>query len=198
MNSSRFLVFLAVWAVVATVAGALHLFLHLPPVGVQGVIVLVSLSFSVALARVSWLRSGAEALPVKAILAFHLTRFVGIWFLWLYAQGRMPAEFAQRAGWGDIAAAVGAMVLLVWPMGRGFWRALVVWNVLAAVDLFVAVGTAGWLNRTRPGSMIELAVLPLALIPLFLVPVLIGSHFVLLRRGAGKAFGAQRVAASSL
>jgi hypothetical protein len=60
------------------------------------------------------------------------------------------------------------------------------WNLLGAADLFVAVGTAGWLNATRPGSMIEMATLPLTLIPLWVVPVLLTSHLYLLRRQAAE------------
>ena len=72
--------------------------------------------------------------------------------------------------------------MLFWPEGRGFRRALFWWNIVGAADLLVAVGTAGWLNATRPNSMIEMASLPLTLVPLFAVPVLLTSHLYLLRR----------------
>jgi hypothetical protein len=114
-------------------------------------------------------------------------RFVGFYFLWLHAQGRLPAEFAHRAGWGDIIAAAGALILLFWPEGPGFRRALWIWNIVGLADLFVAVGTAGWLNLTRPGSMIEVAGLPLTLVPLWAVPILMTSHFVIFRRICGEA-----------
>jgi hypothetical protein len=87
-----------------------------------------------------------------------------------------PAEFAHRAGWGDIAAAGGALVLLFWPEGAGFRRALLGWNIFGAADLLLAFGTAGWMNLTRPGAMIEMSGLPLTLVPLWLVPVLLSSH----------------------
>jgi hypothetical protein len=178
----RLLLLLALWGAAATAAGAVHALAHLPPVGVQVLIASLTVVFSVALAGVDWLRTAAAAVGVRAILAVHLLRFVGVWFLWLHAEGRLPAEFAERAGWGDIAAATAALVLVFWPDGPGQRRALFWWNLLGAADLLVAVGTAGWLNLVRPGSMVELTRLPLTLIPLWLVPVLLSSHIYLLRR----------------
>jgi hypothetical protein len=189
--SSKLLLLLLGWGLLATITGALHLLALLPPVGAQLLIIGLSLGFSVALARVGWLAAAAATIPVRAILAAHLVRFIGFYFLWLQTQGRLPVEFAQRAGWGDILAAAGALGLLYWPEGAGFRRALWWWNVFSAADLFVAVGTAGWLNLTRPGSMIEITQLPLTLIPLWAVPMLLSSHLYLIRRhvcgGAGIA-----------
>ncbi len=186
MHSSarKLFLVLAVWGLLASLAGACHLLAHLPPVGAPLLIAGLTLGFSVALARAGGLKAAAVALGVRAILAVHLVRFVGIYFLWLQVQGRLPVEFAQRAGWGDIVAAVGALGLLFWHEGAGFRRGLFWWNLVAAADLFVAVGTAGWLNLTRPGSMVEITGLPLALIPLWVVPVLLSSHIYLLRQHA--------------
>src|SRR5437879_2833268 len=107
---SRLLWLLLVWGLLATVAGTFHLLEFLPPVGAQLSIAGLSVAFSIALARVDWLKQAAARLSPRAILAVHLGRYVGFYFLWLHAQGRLPMEFAQRAGWGDIAAATGALV----------------------------------------------------------------------------------------
>lgn len=179
---SRLLVFVLAWGAVAAVAGAFQLFLHLPPLVVPFVVAGLTVSFSVGVGCVGWLRQAAESVGVRAILAVHLVRFVGVYFLWLHAEGRLPEEFAMRAGWGDIVAAMGALGLLFWREGAGFRRALFAWNLVGAADLLLAVGTGGWLNATRPDSMIELAGMPLALVPLWLVPVLLTSHFYLLKQ----------------
>lgn len=178
----RFLLLLAVWGLAATAAGAVHLLLRLPVFAVPVLVGGLTAALAVAVSRVAWIGEAVRRISVRGILAVHLIRFVGFYFLWLYAQGRLPAEFAHNAGWGDVVAATGALALLFWPEGPGFRRALALWNVVGLVDLFVAVGTGGWLNLTRPGSMIELAGLPLTLVPLWIVPVLIVSHFVIFRR----------------
>jgi hypothetical protein len=182
----RLLILLAVWGLAAAAAGAVHLFLHLPPYVVPVLVGGLTLALTLAAFRAGWINETVRKIGLRPILAVHLGRALGFYFLWLYAQGRLPAEFAHRAGWGDIIAAAGAFILLFWPEGPGFRRALWIWNVVGLADLFIAVGTAGWLNLTRPGSMIELAGLPLTLVPLWLVPMLITSHFVIFRRLCGE------------
>lgn len=179
----KFFALLALWGVAAALAGKFGLLGHLPPRLAPVLIAGLTVSFSLALARIPWLRTAVDLFSVRQMIGSHVPRFVGGYFLWLYHEGRLPAEFAQRAGWGDIAAAAGALVLLFWPEGKGFRRALFGWNALAMLDLFVAVGTAGWLNGVRPGSMAEIGQFPLALIPLWLVPVFLSNHIVLFRRG---------------
>lgn len=180
-SRSRFLVLLLIWGLAAAAAGALHVLVHLPPRTVPLLVAGMSIGLTFAVARVGWIGEAVRSFGVRGILGFHVMRFAGAYFLLLEAQGRLPAEFARRAGWGDIAAAGGALVLV---LGPATWRrgwTLAAWNIFGLIDLLVAVGTAGWLNVTRPGSMIEIASLPLTLVPLFFVPLLMSSHFTFLR-----------------
>ncbi|HEX2852306.1 MAG TPA: hypothetical protein VHO24_03630 [Opitutaceae bacterium] len=179
--SQKLIWLLVLWGVAAGFAGRFNLLGHLPSRAVPVLLASLSIGFSIAVVRIAWLREAVRELNVRVILAAHLIRFAGFYFLWLYAQGKLPAEFAHRAGGGDIAAAAGALVLLFWPEGRGFRRVFLGWNILGALDLFVALGTGGWLNIVRPGSMSELGTLPMALVPLWLVPVLLSSHLYFLR-----------------
>jgi hypothetical protein len=178
----RFLILLAAWGLAAAAAGRAHLLLHLPPYAVPMLVASLTIGLTLAVSRVGWISETVRKLSLRQLLAVHVGRFVGLYFVWLYAQGRLPAEFAHRAGWGDVIAAAGALILLFWPEGPGFRRALWIWNIVGLADLFVAVGTAGWLNLTRPGSMIEVASLPLTLVPLWGVPIYMTSHFVIFRR----------------
>ena len=182
-NLARFLLLLAGWGILAAVAGAGHLLAWLPAAGPQFIIGLLTLGFSVTVLSVGWVREAVAQIPLQPLLIAHVWRAVpGIWFVWLGTQGRLPLEFAHRAGWGDIAAALGAAVLLVWSPGPSFRPWLKAWNLFGLADLFVAVGTAGWLNFAQPGSMVEISGFPLALVPLFFVPVLAASHLVIFRR----------------
>jgi hypothetical protein len=180
----RLLALMIVWGLAATAAGGFGLLGRLPRVGAPVLVVGLTVGFGVAIRRVAWLGAAARTLKVRWILSAHLLRFLGFYFLWLQARGRLPVEFAQRAGWGDVIAASGALALLFFPEGPGFAVCLYLWNWLGVADLALAVGTAAWLSATRPGSVNELAMLPLTLVPLWLVPLLATSHFVLLARGA--------------
>jgi hypothetical protein len=190
-HNIRFLVLVCSWGVLAAAAGALHLLASVPPGIVPVVIGAAAAIFTAALLTSESAAAVMRSLGVRGILAAHLGRFLGFYFLWLYAQGRLPLEFADRAGWGDVVTAAGAAVLLVLPRGRGFERALLAWNWLGLADLVVAVGTAAWLSRVRPDSMVEITALPLALVPLWLVPMYMASHVYLLRGGPSRRACAQ-------
>jgi hypothetical protein len=197
-NRGRFVLLLGIWGAAAAVAGAFHLIAHLPRLAVPVLVAGLSVSFSIALWRVRWLGAVMHGLSVRGIVAAHLARFVGIYFLWLQGEGRLPLEFAQRAGWGDVATSLGACLLLLMKEGPVFRRLLLGWNIFGALDLLVAVGTGGWLNAVRPGSMNEIAGFPLALVPLWLVPVFLSTHLYLIRRQFRRSLGQVGHPASAL
>lgn len=177
---ARLALLVALWGVAATVAGFFNLLAHLPAPG--ALVAVLTVGFFIAVLRVPWMKQAFRILGLRGILFFHLGRFVGFYFLWLYGQGRLPMEFAERAGWGDVLAATGALFLLgPWGNGPFYRRALALWNWIGLLDLVVAVGTAGWLNATRPGAMVELSRLPLTLVPLYFVPLLLTSHLLLMK-----------------
>ena len=125
-------------------------------------------------------------LNLRQIVALHVLRFVGIYFLVLYGRGELPFAFAVPGGWGDIAIATGAVVLvLLVPDLAGHRAWLLAWNALGLADIIYVVATASRLAMAEPNSMQALLRLPLSLLPTFLVPVIIASHvllFVRLRR----------------
>jgi hypothetical protein len=169
----------AVWAGAVLAAGSLGLIRQLHPAIVGlGILAASALVSNRSLGR-GWLGEAVKSLGLRGILAINIFRFVGIAFLWLGSQGRLPTIFADRAGWGDVAVAIGAIVLLLWRSGPGFRSAVMLWNIFGLVDLVLAVGTASWLNVTSPGAMAEVTVPPLCLIPFWAVPLLVCGHVYL-------------------
>jgi hypothetical protein len=130
------------------------------------------------------LRAWADALDVRWLVALHLTRFIGFYFLLLYNRGEMPKAFAVTAGWGDNLVATLAVLLLVSgaPMRKGRWLLYLIWNVIGLVDILFVVVTAARIGITDPASMHALLTLPLNLLPTWLVPLIIVSHIVLFVR----------------
>ena len=90
------------------------------------------------------LRAWIDALPLRALIGINAFRFIGIAFLVLAARGQLAAVFAARAGWGDIATAALAIVLVAAGDPRTPTRRAVAhaWNAFGALDLVVAVATA--------------------------------------------------------
>ena len=98
------------WLLVAIAVGATGLGRTWPPP-----VVIAGLTAAVLAA--AWLiprfRAWLGGVDLRWLVAFHLTRFVGFYFLYLYARGQLPYDFAVPGGWGDIAVAGLAIVLLL-------------------------------------------------------------------------------------
>jgi hypothetical protein len=124
-----------------------------------------------------------DSLPVRALVLLHLARFVGIYFLILYARRELPYTFAVPGGWGDIAVASGAvMVSLLPPQHVMTRRALLAWNIIGLIDILFVVITAARLGISNPALMLALTQLPLSFLPLLIVPLIIATHiFIFIR-----------------
>ena len=174
-----------VWLILALAAGATGFFLRLPFPGPQLIILgLVVLTLVAGLVP-SRLRAWIDAIPLRVLVGVNATRFVGIAFLVLAAQGQMNGAFADRAGWGDIATAILAIALVVTrapitPARRLLYHA---WNAFGFLDLVVAVGTATAVTLTGATPGVErLLTLPFSIVPTFLVPLFLANHVFIFRR----------------
>ncbi|HWC05230.1 MAG TPA: hypothetical protein VHF87_20945 [Methylomirabilota bacterium] len=130
------------------------------------------------------LRWFMDTVDLRALVLFHVTRFVGFYFLALHARGELPWAFAIPGGWGDIAVAATALplVALVPPRGPGGRRAYLAWNALGLLDILGVVLTAARLALGDPASMRALTRFPLSLLLTFVVPIIIATHVVMLAR----------------
>ena len=138
------------------------------------------------------IRAWAMAVDARWFVAFHLTRFVGIYFLVLYQRGELPFAFAVLGGWGDIAVATLALLLLVaGPPAGGRRSFYLLWNVVGLVDILFVVVTATRLAMADAQSMAALLRLPLSLLPTFVVPLVIASHLWLFKRLVGTSHQAE-------
>jgi hypothetical protein len=135
-----------------------------------------------ALAVVRPFRAWALTTDIRHLIAFHLVRFVGFYFLFLYSLGELPYNFAVRGGIGDIVVAVLALALI---FCAGFRPAVLVWNVLGLIDIFTVIVTASRDEIAVPGSMHLLSRFPLVLLPTCIVPLIIVTHGLMLVRVAG-------------
>ena len=169
------------WLLIATGLGATGVIRALPPPAAPLVVLLLTALVLAAGWRLTGFRAWLAALDARWLVGLHLTRFVGAYFLYLYARGELPYAFAVPGGVGDIAvASLAAILLLVGPPRDARRRlAYLAWNVFGLVDILFVVTTAGRLVTTDPDSMAALLRLPLSLLPTFLVPLIIASHVIL-------------------
>jgi len=141
------------------------------------------------------------ALPLSALIGINAFRIAGVFFLILFAQGRLSAPFAQSAGWGDITTGLVAIPLAVMTAAGTLppRRFIAAWNAFGALDLFAAIlfgalsspGTPFRLFTEGPGTVV-MATLPWVLIPSTLVPLWLLIHLTIAWRlrsaPAGRSF----------
>ena len=138
----------------------------------------VSIAFSViawgvVTARYIWpelrLRSRAEAL--RPLLILHSFRFIGLAFLVPgVVSPDLPSAFAQSAAYGDIIAAILALLALTSLSGRAGIVIAWIFNIWGTVDLFNAFYQANHagLMAGQLGATY--------FIPTFIVPLLLITH----------------------
>ena len=138
----------------------------------QAILAVLTLGSLALLLGVAVLRRWVMEVDIRALVAFHLTRFVGLYFLLLYSRGELPYDFAVKGGIGDILVALTA-ALVIWKRSRA---GLIAWNIFGLCDILIVVATAARL------VVQALTVLPLSLSPTWLVPLIIATHVVMLVR----------------
>jgi len=140
------------------------------------------LAWGIVTARVIWpaLRGRSRADALRPLLMLHSFRFVGLAFLVPgVVAADLPAAFAQSAAYGDLVAAVLAVLSLLLLPGRAGIALVWVFNVWGTVDLFNAFYHA---NSTglSPGQLGAGYFIPTLVVPLlFLTHAL--AFFLLVR-----------------
>ena len=183
-DGRRYIIVGLVWLAAALALGATGATTRWrPPIPqlVLGGLTVLLLAAGVARPR---FRRWLATLDPRWLVAVHLTRFVGLYFLLLYYRdGALPRAFAVPGGWGDMIAATLALGLLL-AGGKLDRRPRLVglWNAFGLLDNLFVVATASRLALADPDSMNALLRLPLSLLVTFLVPILIADHIVVFWR----------------
>ena len=131
-----------------------------------------------------------SAIPLPWIVAAQIYRVGGGIFLVLWADGRLPWQFALPAGIGDVTTGCFAVVVaaLLARKAAGARRATYAWCLFGIADLVVAVtmgamtspGRAHLLALDAPNLLISSY--PLVMIPTFAVPLALMLHGLVLWR----------------
>ena len=179
----RFGLITAVWLTAAIVIGASGVLHQVRPPAPQLILVSLTVALLVAWRVSASFKQRIQTVDLRVLLAIHLTRFVGFYFLFLCGRGELPCSFARPAGWGDvIVAAIVAILLLSWKRAVAHRGWLIAWNGFGLVDILFVVGSAARHGIADPVSMAAMLRLPLNLLITFLVPLIIASHIFILSR----------------
>ena len=188
-----FVVRLIAWLWLGAAAAASYFLVlrRLPPLALTGIsLTLAALTIAAAL-RIPPLRRWIESLDLRALVLIHVSRFVGVYFLFLHQRGDLPRAFAVPAGIGDVIVATMALPVALAPLADApRRRAIVIWNVVGFVSALLALVTMTRLNFSEPSLLVALTRLPLSLYPTFLLPLLLAIHVILfVRTGANSESG---------
>jgi len=173
------------WLAAAVLLGVTGVFGRIASPAPQVIALVLTVVAVVVTTSVPHVRAWIDSLSLRSLVGIHAIRFIGIAFLVLGARGLLSPLFAERAGWGDIAAATGAVLLVLsgiprTALHRSFYLA---WNTLGLLDLIVAVGTAAIVvMRGETPGMVPLSRLPLIIVPVLAVPFLFAAHVAIYRR----------------
>jgi len=173
-----------IWFFAALFVGRFLLLQKFPPPAVQGVLLALTAALVLTYRHAAAFRTWVDALDLRAIVLFHVTRFVGFYFVFLYRRGELPYAFAVPGGIGDIIVAALALVVALFSFGEATrLHAIYIWNVIGFIDILLVVFSAVRIALAGGGrELIALTQLPLSLLPTFLVPLIIASHLAIFAR----------------
>lgn len=179
-------VFLLLWFLSVAAAGHAGVLIGSPAPLIGGYVVGTTLLLCVLGLTILPLRVWLLSLELRFLVLLHFVRFIGIAFLVSSAtEGGLPTAFAERAGYGDIFAAITALALAVGflPATSQFRLGLLLfWNVVGVVDLLQAVGTGVAIQLSGSSAMTPIVTAPLMYIPFYFVPLLMFVHLVIFYR----------------
>ena len=186
-------VVLIAWLAVAQYLGSANVYVATGDNAVPTVLFGLLIPLITAAAGLRLSRSVASlvaAIPLHWIVAAQVYRIGGGIFLLLWADGRLPWQFALPAGIGDVTTGIVAVVVavLLAQKAPGALRAAYGWCLFGIADLVVAVTMGG---LTSPGRVHLLALdapnllissYPLVMVPTFAVPLALMLHGLVLWR----------------
>lgn len=173
------------WFGGALAAGHYLVLQRLPGFGVPLVICGLTAFLLLAYFRLPPVRTWVDAVDLRNLILLHVTRFIGIYFLFLFQRGELPRAFALPAGIGDLIIATMALPVAFAPLAaEPRRRAVAIWNVAGLVDILLVVASAARLTAADPAQLRAMTHLPLSLLPTFLVPLLIATHVIIYVRTA--------------
>lgn len=172
-----------IWFGTALAAGHFLWLQQVPPLAVPGILFGITAAALLAYFAISGVRAWVDSLNLRTLVLLHVTRFVGIYFLYLYQQGELARSFAVPAGIGDIIVATMALPVVFAPLSYDVrLRAIRIWNVVGLIDIALVIATAIRLSAADPSQLRPLTHLPLSLLPTLLVPVIVATHVIIFLR----------------
>jgi hypothetical protein len=106
------------------------------------------------------------------LVCFHMFRFIGLSFLVPgVVSPLLPYGFASEAAYGDLIAAVLAVITVLALVSRASWALAAAWifNIWGTLDLLNAIFQGEIVYRFSPGLLGAAYYIPVAIVPILLI-----------------------------
>jgi hypothetical protein len=185
--SAIFFIAYLVYIFIASMVGLFHA-VSLPP----KILLLTTFPYAfllfVLLPQSKWFKIVVNAMSVQSIIALHIFRFIGVFFILLALHKALPAPFSFISGFGDMLTAVSSLFVVnaINTQKPYAIKLAWVWNIFGTIDIMFTAIAANVLTKLSidTGSMgvDTLAVFPFCIIPAFAPPTILWLHWIIFKK----------------
>ncbi|WP_259070422.1 hypothetical protein HDF24_11095 [Mucilaginibacter sp. X4EP1] len=130
-----------------------------------------------------------KAVSLESLIALHVFRLVGVFFIILYFYHLLPGKFAFSAEMGDVITALLAIPVARMVSKGNRWAKPVVyaWNIFGMLDI-INLLTIAVINATNPafiggqGDLREMLIFPFVWFPAFAPATILFLHVMIFRK----------------
>jgi hypothetical protein len=129
-----------------------------------------------------------RSITLESLIAVHVFRLLGVFFIILYFYHLLPARFAFSAGMGDIITALFALPVAKMVSKGKSWsiKAVYAWNIFGILDiltaLVIAVITAIKSITTVEHGDLQMTIFPFVWFPAFAPATILFLHTAIFRK----------------
>lgn len=123
-----------------------------------------------------------RSITLESLIAVHIFRVLGVFFILLYCYHLLPMKFAFFAGWGDVITAIAALpVARMAAKKKPGWKiAVYIWNIFGIMDIIDLLAVA--VTTGANGNLREMAVFPFVWFPAFAPATILFLHTIVFRK----------------
>lgn len=174
------------WFVLALFVGEMRLLGLIPAPAISGIFLTLAAAMLGVWRWSDRFRVWLNEFDIRLLVAPHLVRFAGIYFVLSHKDGQAQGTFASLAGWGEVWAAATAFAIIFLPLRRTMFRWVVlVWNLAALLNTIALTGLTLLSPLNGLNAVEAIRRLPLSLLPTFIMPILVFTHILIFTRLSG-------------
>jgi len=130
-----------------------------------------------------------RSITLESLIAIHVFRLLGVFFIILYFYHLLPVDLAFSAGMGDIITAIFSWPVAKWVSQGRSWsiKAVYAWNIFGILDIVTLLVIVGITIKKSiisggNGNLEEMTMFPFAWFPAFAPATILFLHTAIFRK----------------